>query len=141
MKMGKEGMSEEDKREIAERFRKIRNNAGMSQERFAEELDISVSTVKKIELNKNCVSREIIRRLNRKFNVSSDYILFGNLTDKEQVWKQFLNCSGTDKVVLFMRMLTYFVEISDMMYAGNERPPINDSIIEKILEEIQRKNK
>ena len=40
-----------------------------------------------------------------------------------------------------MRMLTYFVEISDMMYAGNERPPINDSIIEKILEEIQRKNK
>ena len=80
--MGKEGMSEEDKREIAERFRKIRNNAGMSQERFAEELDISVSTVKKIELNKNCVSREIIRRLNRKFNVSSE---IGRASCRERV--------------------------------------------------------
>lgn len=138
--MGKEGMSEEDKREMAERFREIRNRAGLSQERFAEELDISVSTVKKIEQNKYSVSKEIISRLNRKFNISSDYILFGDRTDKEQVWKQFLNCSGADKVALLMRILAYFVEISDMFSDGLEQS-VNESIIEKFLEEIQRKNK
>lgn len=61
--MGKEFIK--DKLDTAVRIRQIRENAGLTQEAFAEILGISLSGYKKIENAENQISLNGLRRLKR----------------------------------------------------------------------------
>ena len=71
-------MVKENKLDAANRLREIRLNMGVSQEKFAEYLDISLSAYKKIESAENGISVRILRILKEQFNISSDYLLYGD---------------------------------------------------------------
>ena len=93
----------------ANRVREIRLGRGNSQEKFAEYLDISLSAYKKIESSENGISVNILRKLHRKFNISTDYILYGECKEFSDVLFLIDNCSETDKMKILFQLLHYFV--------------------------------
>ena len=59
----------------AERLSILRDEKNITQDRVAEELNISSETVKKIEQGKTNLTPERIRQFSKYYNVDSDYIL------------------------------------------------------------------
>ncbi|MCM1569585.1 MAG: helix-turn-helix transcriptional regulator [Roseburia sp.] len=97
-----------EQREQILRLRKVRENLGFSQEQFAHILGISISAYKKIEAYENQISLANLKKIYRELNVSVDYILFGVRTSQEDLWKAVLNCTETDKMMIFLRLVHYF---------------------------------
>ncbi len=100
-------MTEEQEAEIM-RLREIREGMGYSQEKFSDALGISMSAYGKIESLKRPLTLAHLKKLYHTFNISSDYILFGDRTDGEAVWASVINCSERDKMRLYMRLAKYF---------------------------------
>ncbi len=92
------------------RLRKMREDLGYTQEQFSQILGINISTYKKIETYNRRISLDNLMTLHEKLNVSVDYILFGDRTPQEQAWTEMLNCTETDKVILFLRLFRYFTQ-------------------------------
>ena len=113
--MGKNNSTEE-KREVAARLRQIRKSMGMTQEEFAEILEISEGGYKKLERAENHISIEGVRKLERELRVSSDYLLFEKREDVDEIWKMILNCSEEDKMCLLMRLMTYFIKTKEACF-------------------------
>lgn len=70
------------KEHSAKNIKRVRERAGMSQEKFAETLGIATNTVSRIERGESPVSAEVALKINEKFFVCMDY-LFG-LSDEEE---------------------------------------------------------
>ena len=83
----KKNDNDRQKREIAERIRKIRKNNNMTQEKAAERLDVSISTYKKMEATSSAISVENLKRMKKEMHVSTDYILFGEQKKVDEVWE------------------------------------------------------
>ncbi|MCC8141776.1 MAG: helix-turn-helix transcriptional regulator [Lachnospiraceae bacterium] len=96
-----------EQREEILRLRKVREDLGYTQEQFAHVLDISLSAYKKIETYNRRISLGNLKILHEKLNVSVDYILFGDKASQEQAWKELLNCTETDKILVFLRLFRY----------------------------------
>ena len=127
-----------EKREIAERMRKIRERAGATQEQFAEMMGISVSALKKIESGENQVSVACLKRLNEGMNVSADWVLFDKTNDAEEVWESIENCSEEDKMFLMLRLLHYFTGVKKTaMVDKSEQGQVSDDI-KRFLDSMKR---
>ena len=107
--MSKKDTSEE-RMLSAFRLRQIREQAGLTQEQFAEILDITLSAYKKVESGENQVSISSLRKLYEEMKVSADFVLFGKQQCLDEAWEAILNCSETDKMFLFLRLLGYFTK-------------------------------
>ena len=62
-----------------ERIKSVRNRFNLTQQKFAEEIDVSLDTIKAIELNEDKLSLDVALRIAKRFNVSLDYLF--NITD------------------------------------------------------------
>lgn len=91
-----------------ERIRQIRKQLGLTQEAFAEQLDISYSAYKKLESGENIPSIETLYKFKQKFQISADYLLFGEQNSVHVTWEQFLNSSAQDQMELYHRILFYY---------------------------------
>lgn len=100
-------LSAEQKDQIF-RLRKVREDLGLSQEEFANILEISISTYKKMESYERRISLASLMKLHSELNVSADYILFGEKTEQQKAWTDVLNCPDTDKMIIFLRLFQYF---------------------------------
>lgn len=94
--------------ETAKRIREIRRKAGLTQEKMAELLEISLSAYKKIESAENQISIDGLRRLEGELKASADYILFGERQGAEGMWETLLNCEEYDKLRILVRLVNYF---------------------------------
>lgn len=120
--------------ESANRLREIRLNMGISQEKFAEYLDISLSAYKKIESAENGISVKILRRLKEKFNISSDYLLYGDYKNLDDALEIVQNCSEADKMKIFLRLIKYFVNDKKQIFVdSDESEDDSTDIINNIL--------
>lgn len=124
------------KQEIATRLRGIRKNTRMTQEKFAEILELSLSAYKKIESAENQISIDSLRKIEEQLKVSSDYVLFGKRGDVDEIWKALLNCSECDKMVTLFRLMNYFTRAKDGRYVAQEEQSIYDEQILKLLKEM-----
>lgn len=124
------------KKEIATRLREIRKSSGLTQEMFAEILELSLSAYKKIESAENQISIDSLRKIEEKLKVSSDYVLFGKREDVDEVWKTILNCSECDKMVTLFRLLNYFTAVEGTRYVTQEEQSIYDERFLKLLKEM-----
>lgn len=97
-----------EKLEVAKRLREVRTNLGITQQKFAEILDISLSAYKKMESAENCISINSFRILKKELGVSVDYILFGEQPDLAGLWKKIVNCTEKDKLFLLLQLYNYF---------------------------------
>ena len=131
----KKNDNDRQKREIAERIRKIRKNNNMTQEKAAERLDVSISTYKKMEAASSAISVENLKRMKKEMHVSTDYILFGEQKKVDEVWEAVFNCSEIDKLSILFRLAQYFALIKSGQHPSQEAQSIYDEKLRKILEE------
>ena len=110
----------EEREASANRLREIRLNMGVSQEKFAEYLDISLSAYKKIESAENGISVKILRRLKSRFNISSDYLLYGDYKELSDAMDLIDNCTEEDKMKLYLRLTQYFVHDKKKIFVEEE---------------------
>ena len=113
--------------EAADRIREIRRAMGLSQEKFAEYLDISVSAYKKIESAENGISVNVLRKLKERFSISSDFILYGDYKNTDELMDFLQNCSDADKMRIFLRLTKYFVNDKKMIFVDSMLEGEDDS--------------
>lgn len=102
--MNKKNYTKEDKKRGA-RLKAMRQKYNYTQESMAEILNVSVSMIKKLESGENNISLSILKRLKNEFNVSSDFILFGEVKNDKYLEYEFESVSGEEKMKIFMRIL------------------------------------
>ena len=122
----------DERQDCANRLREIRINMGESQEKFAEYLDMSLSAYKKIESAENGVSVRVLRRLKERFDISSDYLLYGNYKNFDQVMDMVQNCSEPDKMKILLRLTQYFVNDKKKIFTDIESKAQNKDISKEL---------
>lgn len=122
---------------MAQRLQQVRTNLGLTQQKFADILDISLSAYKKIESGENGVSLNSLRILNKELGVSADYILFGEQPDLADVWKEIVSCSDKDKLYLMMQLFRYFAQEDKIKFSAlQEKTPEMDNAIMEFLNKV-----
>ena len=127
-----------DKLDSASRIRQIRERAGFTQEQFAEILGISLSGYKKIENAENQISLNGLRKLERKLQVSADYILFGENESPDVMWERIQNCTDSDKLYLMIKLLFYFANNRNKAFYVKEDKANLDDAIFRVMEELRK---
>ena len=121
--------------ETAKRVRTIRKSAGLTQEKMAEILEISLSAYKKIESGENQISLEGLRKLHSELKISADYVLFDKHKDLEGIWEMILNCEEYDKLRLLVRLVNYFAKTkSNGYYTQEEQTDYSDKLLNVLRE-------
>lgn len=123
-----------EKIESGKRLRYLREELGYTQEQFAEQLDISVSTVKKMETGEHNISLDTQRRLKTTFdNISTEYLIFGDRKGMNEIWTQLLVSDEWEKFIIFQRLLAHFV-LDDKMIANKE---IDENKMRKLVQYLK----
>ncbi len=73
---------------IADRLKEARNKAGMHQEDAARSMEMSRPTLSAIESGKRVVSAEEIREFSALYDVSSNWLLYGDNSEEEARMKR-----------------------------------------------------
>lgn len=103
-----------------ERIKHIRKQLGLTQEAFAEQLDISYSAYKKLESGENIPSIDTLYKFKQKFQVSADYLLFDELNSADVTWERFLNSSVQEQMELYHRILYYFSNLKQINFLSQQ---------------------
>ena len=127
----------EDRKQQAARIRQIRENSKLTQEQFAEILDISVSAYKKIESGENQISLSCLRKLYDEMQVSSDFVLYDKRQEADGVWTDILNCSEGDKMFIFARLMAYFTEAKAEVFPQKNEQAKYDKEILQLIKSVQ----
>lgn len=101
------------KEEIGKRIREIRENMGMTKEKFAKLLGISGQYLGVVEHGKSYLSIEKLKILCDLTNLSADYILFGKdnhmISNTQKALSEFSNeqieagCEALRKLALLLK--------------------------------------
>ena len=65
---------------------------------------VSVSAYKKLESGENGLSTKVLRKL-RKDNISSDYLLFGDIRPVDKLWFEVENSKKDEKLEILLRLI------------------------------------
>lgn len=124
--------------ELANRLRQIRENAGYTQEGFAELLGLTLPAYKKIESAENQLTLDRMRILNKKLNVSADFLLYGKNSDFDETWKMIQNCTESQKLCLMIRLMTYFTKVKSSIYMEKKSLQECDNEILEMINFMER---
>ncbi|MDE6388776.1 MAG: helix-turn-helix domain-containing protein [Lachnospiraceae bacterium] len=97
------------KKEVGNRLRDIRCKLDLTQEQFAEILDISPQLYKKMESGENNISLNTLKKMKTKLNFSTDYLLFGEKEELAEIWNKTLALQDMEKEILLIKL---FCDIS-----------------------------
>ncbi len=116
-----------------ERIRQIRKQLGLTQEAFAEQLDISYSAYKKLESGENIPSIDTLYKFKQKFQISADYLLFDERNSVTVTWERFLNSSVQDQMELYHRILFYYSNLQRVNFLSLQEQQKIAEYINRIL--------
>lgn len=124
-----------EKSETGRRLSILREQLGYTQEQFAEKLDVSVSTIKKMENGEYNISVDTQRKLKKTFgDISIDYLLFGDQKGINDLWTQIMVLDQWEKFIILQRLLAYF-GLNDKVLANKEIDEIQMRRFVKYLRE------
>lgn len=131
------------KKEVGKRLRDIRCRLNLTQEGFAEMLDISTQLYKKMELGENNISLNTLNKMKDKLDFSADYLLFGERDTLVDVWNRASTLESIDKQLLLLRLFYEVSRNSDSMEfkESTEQYNLIFEKIEKIKETLTELNK
>lgn len=127
-----------DRLDTAARIRQIRENAGLTQEAFAEILGISLSGYKKIENAENQISLNGLRRLKRELHVTTDYILLGETEGLDAEWDKIMGYGDSEKMLLMLRLLLYFTKAKDSAFYLRDKQDNIDKAILHVMDDFKK---
>lgn len=87
--------------------KRIREELGLTQEQFAEELNMSLSGYLKLERGLVNLSIDKVFTIKSKYGLSADYILFGDTSELDEKWTAAFRLPQVEKVNFFLRMYAY----------------------------------
>lgn len=119
------------KKEVGKRLRDIRCKLNLTQERFAEMLDISTQLYKKMELGENNISLNTLNKMKDKLDFSADYLLFGERDTLVDVWNKASTLEGIDKQILLVKLFSE-VSLNNNQMDLKENAEQYNLILEKI---------
>lgn len=123
-----------EKIETGRRLSILREQYGYTQEQFAEKLDISISTIQKMENGKYNISVETQRKLKKVFSdISIDYLLFGEQKEVNELWKQIMDLEDWDKFIILQRLLV-LLGLNDKVLANKD---INENQMRRFLKYLK----
>ena len=94
--------------DIGERIREIRESFNMSREKFSEMIDISDVFLGQIERGERSLSIKTLTSIVKYTGVSSDYILFGNIEDNDDISKiNHILCKCSDYTLKYVYELIH----------------------------------
>ena len=109
-----------DKKEItrydlekAKRLRNVRNSHHLTQEKMAERLDIAYTVYQRIESGRNNITLTHLSKLKKEFQVSSDYILYGEVNDARHWEFEFEGMTQNEQFGIRIRLLVHLCEPND----------------------------
>lgn len=107
--------------EIGMRIHLQRKSLGMTQERLAEKMDVSIQIISNLELGKKAIRPEYLVKLCNVLNTSADYILLGRRSHTEvlEFSKKFSLLSVNDQKII--ELLT-----ARLLEAENKQESKND---------------
>lgn len=114
-----------------QRIKAIRKNKGLTQRDLARVLDISLPMVKKIESGESTITIAELTCLKDNFNVSADYILFGEVINRKHFEYHFQSASTEEKMQIFLSVLF------QLCGADNEK---FIAFLIKTIESVERNN-
>ena len=79
------------KENFAIKLRELRKASGMTQEQLAENLDITVGTIGKIEIGRTGISIDLLICMSDFFEVPTDYIILGKKSDMHLLKEEIHN--------------------------------------------------
>jgi transcriptional regulator with XRE-family HTH domain len=125
---------------INERVKELRKALKLTQDQFAEELNITRSSLSVIEIGKTAVTERNIKEICNKFNVNQDWIRYGEgemfreMSFEEELAEYFgeviTNTSDSSKE--FQRRL---------IHALSKLDDTDWKVLEKIADQLLEKNK
>lgn len=74
-----------NQKEIGQRIRVLRKEKRLSQLELANRLDINMDHLSRIENGNKGMSLDLLTEFSKYFSVSTDYILFGNKQNSEEI--------------------------------------------------------
>lgn len=83
----------------------MRHDLEMTQESFAEMIDISIQTYKHMERGQGNISINTLKKMKKKLNFSTDYLLFAETNNLDSVWNEILSLDGMERQVLLVWLL------------------------------------
>lgn len=121
------------KKEVGKRLRDIRTQLNLTQEQFAEKLDISTQLYKKMELGENNITINTLNKMKSKLNFSADYLLFGEKDTLVEVWDKALTLESIEKQQLLLKLFCE-VSLNNNQMEFKENADKYNLIFEKIKE-------
>lgn len=94
-----------DNENRGQRIKAVRKGNGLTQKDLAKLFDVSLSMVKKIESGESSVTISELTCLKNKFDVSADYILFGEVINGKHFEYHFESVSTEEKMQIFLSVL------------------------------------
>lgn len=122
--MDKKNISKADKQK-ANRLRGVRISNRLTQEKMAERLDVAYSTYQRMESGRNNITISHLEKLNKKFGVSADYILFGKINDEKHFELEFEGSDNKAKFSMLLRLMAHLCNLSPDAY-------------EKLLKDVEK---
>lgn len=107
--------------DIAKRIKSFRNSLNMTQEQFAEACCLDIRTFQRAESGRYLISTESLISICKTFNVSSDFLLFGELPNTQNIYLK--NTSDT-----LNRSVRYSEFLLDFLTSLEKDIKINQSI-------------
>ena len=100
-------------KEVGKRVKKIRKAHGLTQEKFAEVLGVTSTAIRDYENGEYGMSKDVLIRMRESFNVSLDYLLFGENIDETDIMVRLENISDANKMKVLLYLLSYFVVVKN----------------------------
>lgn len=95
------------------RIRKARENRGLTREKFAEKLDVSVSYLAELERGRTGISVKMLIKICKCLGLSADYILFGTERAADQQRLDSINRIDSKYLPLLDSVIFQLLELSN----------------------------
>ena len=100
-----------DNIEAGKRVKKLRKSHGLTQEKLAEILMVTTTAVRGYESGEYGMPKDVLLRMKEHFNISLDYLLFGDDTNKNDILALLESISDENKMEVLLYLLAYFVVV------------------------------
>ena len=92
-------------------LKKVRQELGKTQQEFADVLNMSVSGYGKLERGEVNLSMDKVYAIKKEYGLSSDYILFDEKSELDDMWTAVFRLPNIERFNLFLRMHSYYTGI------------------------------
>ena len=96
--------------QMGKRIRELREKEGLTQDALSEILSVGPNVIGCYERGEYGPSKKTLRLICQYFGVSTDYLLYGETENVEDIMEQVDHVSEADKLKVLVRLMHYFIK-------------------------------